>query len=209
MLIENQFTVRAPVGDLWAYLLDVERVAPCLPGAELTETLDDRSWKGRVNLKFGPVSMSFAGTVRMTERDDQAHRVVLLAKGVEQKGKGAATATVTSWLEPASSDGETIVHTSADISLTGAAAQLSRGLLPEVSKKLTQQFVDCLQASMAAEQPAATAAEQPAATATEHPATAPVPRETAGNPVAGLRLGLGALWSLITGFFRRLFRTAP
>jgi uncharacterized protein len=214
MLIENQFTVRAPVGDLWAYLLDVERVAPCLPGAELTETLDDRSWKGRVNLKFGPVSMSFAGTVRMTERDDQAHRVVLLAKGVEQKGKGAATATVTSWLEPASSDGETIVHTTADISLTGAAAQLSRGLLPEVSKKLTQQFVDCLQASMAAEQPAtaaeqpATAAEQPA-TAAEQPATSPVPQETAGKPVAGVRVGLAALWSLITAFFRRPFRRTP
>jgi uncharacterized protein len=207
MLIENQFTVRAPVGDLWAYLLDVERVAPCLPGAELTETLDDRSWKGRVNLKFGPVSMSFAGTVRMTERDDQAHRVVLLAKGVEQKGKGAATATVTSWLEPASSDGETIVHTTADISLTGAAAQLSRGLLPEVSKKLTQQFVDCLQASMAAEQPA-TAAEQPA-TAAEQPATSPVPQETAGKPVAGVRVGLAALWSLITAFFRRPFRRTP
>ena len=126
MLIENEFTVATPVDDLWAYLLDVERIAPCMPGAELTETVDDRHWKGKVNVKFGPVALSFAGTVEMTERDDEAHRAVLRAKGMEQKGKGAANATVTSWLEPAA-DGETTVKMTADIALTGAAAQLSRG----------------------------------------------------------------------------------
>ena len=118
-----------------------------MPGAELTETIDERNWKGKVNVKFGPVALSFAGTVEMTERDDAAHRAVLHAKGMEQKGKGAANATVTSWLEPAS-DGETTVKMTADITLTGAAAQLSRGLLPEISKKLTQQFADCLEATM-------------------------------------------------------------
>ncbi len=66
MLIENEFTVAAPVDDLWAYLLDVERIAPCMPGAELTETIDEQHWKGKVNVKFGPVSLSFAGTVEMT-----------------------------------------------------------------------------------------------------------------------------------------------
>src|SRR5712691_11413328 len=148
MLIENEFTVAQPVGALWAYLLDVERVARCMPGAELTETVDDRTWKGKVNAKFGPVALAFAGTVIMEERDEAAHRVVLSAKGMEQKGKGAATAKVTSWLEPA---GEaTTVKMQADITLTGTVAQLSRGLLPEVSKKLTQEFADCLQASMTA-----------------------------------------------------------
>jgi len=97
MLIENEFTVATPVDELWAFLLDVERIAPCMPGAELTETIDERSWKGKVNVKFGPVALSFAGTVEMTERDDAAHRAVLHAKGMEQKGKGAAKATVTSW----------------------------------------------------------------------------------------------------------------
>ena len=119
MLIENEFTVRTPVDELWAFLLDVERIAPCMPGAELTETVDDRNWKGKVNVKFGPVALSFAGTVAMTERDDEAHRAVLRAKGMEQKGKGAANATVTSWLEPAA-DGETTVKMTADITLTGA-----------------------------------------------------------------------------------------
>jgi carbon monoxide dehydrogenase subunit G len=136
--IENEFTVPAPIDHLWAYLLDVERIAPCMPGAELTETIDERTWKGKVNMKLGPVSLGFAGTVAMEERDDEQHRVVLHARGMEQKGKGAANAVVTSWLEPGES--ETLVKMIADIQLTGAVAQLSRGLLPEVSRKLTAQF---------------------------------------------------------------------
>ena len=152
MLIENEFTVAAPIDFLWNYLLDVEKIAPCMPGAELTEVVDDKNWKGKLNAKFGPVSMAFAGTVTIESRDDAAHRVVLSAKGMEQKGKGAANAKVTSWLEPGPSDGVTTVKMEADITLTGAAAQLSRGLLPEISKKLTQTFADCLQESMAAEQ---------------------------------------------------------
>ena len=150
MLIENEFTVSTPAEVLWATLLDVEKIAPCMPGAELTEVVDDTNWKGKLNAKFGPVSMSFAGTVTMESRDDEAHRVVLKAKGMEAKGKGAANATVTSWLEAGEGD-ETTVKMQADITLTGAAAQLSRGLLPEISKQLTQQFADCLQETMAAE----------------------------------------------------------
>ncbi|HEY7401391.1 MAG TPA: SRPBCC family protein [Actinomycetota bacterium] len=199
MLIENEFTVAEGVDALWAYLLDVERVAPCMPGAELTETVDDRTWKGKVNAKFGPVSLSFAGTVTMRERDDAAHRVVLSAKGMEQKGKGAATATVTSWLEPG--EGVTTVKMQADITLSGTVAQLSRGLLPEVSKKLTQEFADCLQASMGAAGVAAVeAGSAPAATGEESPATPPVAR-----PVGGIGLGLSAIWAVIKSFFRKLF----
>jgi len=206
MLIENEFTVATPVDALWAYLLDVERIAPCMPGAELTETIDEQHWKGKVNMKFGPVALSFAGTVEMTERDDEAHRAVLHAKGMEAKGKGAANATVTSWLEPAS-DGETTVKMTADIALTGAAAQLSRGLLPEISKKLTQQFADCLEATMNAEQ---TAAATPAPTAPGEAAEAAAPPAPASAPVAakhvgGIGLGLAAIWAMIKNFFRRLF----
>jgi len=198
MQIENEFTVAAPADALWAYLLDVEKIAPCMPGAELTDTIDDRNWKGTVHAKFGPVSLSFAGTVSMEERDDAAHRVVLKAKGMEQKGKGAANASVTSWLEPASDPGSTTVKMQADITLTGAAAQMSRGLLPEISKKLTQQFADCLQAGMAAE------AEVSGAAPTDAP-QASVASPAAAKPVGGIGLGLAALWATIVGFFRRLF----
>ncbi|MGZ8602504.1 MAG: SRPBCC family protein [Actinomycetota bacterium] len=209
MLIENEFTVATAVDDLWAYLLDVERIAPCMPGAELTETIDEQHWKGKVNVKFGPVSLSFAGTVELTERDDAAHRAVLHAKGMEAKGKGAANATVTSWLEPAA-EALTTVKMTADIALTGAAAQLSRGLLPEISKKLTQQFADCLETTINAERAAATPEAAPAggtvAEGTPAPAPAPTPAPApAAKHVGGIGLGLSAIWSLIKNFFRRLF----
>jgi uncharacterized protein len=211
MLIENEFTVAAPRDELWAYLLDVEKIAPCMPGAELTETIDERNWKGKLLAKFGPVSLSFAGSVSMTERDDEAQRVVLTAKGMEQKGKGAANATVTSWLEPGPSDDRSTVKMTADITLTGAAAQLSRGLLPEISKKLTQQFADCLQESMASESAttAAAAAEEAGgsdAAAGAQPAPAsPAPARPVAKPVGGIGLGLAAIWAIVKNFFSRLF----
>jgi uncharacterized protein len=206
MLIENEFTVAAPVEDLWAHLLDVERVAPCMPGAELTDVVDDTTWKGKVNVKFGPVALSFAGTVTIKERDDASHRIVLAAKGMEQKGKGAANASVMSWLE-AGDGGKTIVKMHADITLSGAVAQLSRGLLPEVSKKLTQEFADCLEHHMSVESAPAGDAEATAGSqAGEAPAaSAPPIGYVAAKPVGGVRLGIVALWSLVKSFFRKLF----
>ena len=208
MLIQNEFTVAAPIDFLWSYLLDVEKIAPCMPGAELTEIVDDHNWKGKLNAKFGPVSMSFAGTVTIESRDDTAHRVVLSAKGMEQKGKGAANAKVTSWLEPGPTDGVTTVKMEADITLTGAAAQLSRGLLPEISKKLTQNFADCLQESMAAEQTTREGDAAAAATAGAGAAAAPASPVVA-KPVGGIGFGIAAIWSIITNFFRKLFGLKP
>lgn len=186
MLIENEFSVAAPIDHLWAYLLDVEKIAPCMPGAELTEVIDENNWKGRMKMKFGPVAMVFAGTVTMVERDDDAHRVVLRAQGTESKGKGAASAHVTSWLEPGEGNGRsngaaTTVRMQADITLQGFVAQMSRGMLPDISARLTQQFADCLQSNMAAAEGAS-------------------PR-----PVGGLSLGFWALIRAIGRGIGRLF----
>jgi uncharacterized protein len=210
MLIEDSFTVRTPVDRLWAFIQDVEGIAPCMPGAELTEVVDDRTWKGKVHVKFGPVQMAFSGTVVMQERDDVAHRATLSAKGTEQRGKGVANAKVESWLEPAGDDGTT-VHIRSDITITGAAAQLSRGLLPEVSKVLTKQFADCLESKLNEESTAADPPPTVDATVgkTTADATAPAP----GNPaprttpqaVGGFGLGLRALWAAIKRFISRLF----
>jgi uncharacterized protein len=197
MLIENEFTVAAPLDFTWNYMLDVEKIAPCMPGAELTEVIDERNWKGKLNMKFGPVSMSFAGTVTMESRDDAAHRVVLHAKGMEQRGKGAANATVTSWMEAGATPEQTLVKMQADMTLTGAAAQMSRGLIPEISKRLTQQFADCLQESMGA----AKADSSGDSTA----AVAAAPAAVAARPVGGIGLGLSAIAALIANFFKRLF----
>ncbi|MGZ5291816.1 MAG: SRPBCC domain-containing protein, partial [Actinomycetota bacterium] len=159
---------------------------------------------GKVNMKLGPVSLSFAGTVTIEERHDEEHRVVLHARGMEQKGKGAADAKVTSWLEPGEGD-LTAVKMIADIQLTGAVAQLSRGLLPEVSRKLTAQFAECLHESMlAGEQPAT--ADTPVAEGPARAVPAPKPVAPAGaKPISGIRLGLAATWSAIARLFRRIF----
>jgi carbon monoxide dehydrogenase subunit G len=201
VLIENEFQVPASIDRAWAYLLDVEKIAPCAPGAELTEVVDDHTWKGKINLKLGPIAMSFAGTVTVAERDEANHRVVLKAQGQEQKGKGAANATVTSWLEPAGADGATIVKMQADITLTGTVAQLSRGLLPDVSARLTNQFADCLRDNLTAGErsPTPASAASPASPRPQQPPAA----------IGGIRLGLYAIVKAIGRFFGRLFGRTP
>jgi len=201
VLIENEFQVPASIDRAWAYLLDVEKIAPCAPGAELTEVVNDHTWKGKINLKLGPIAMSFAGTVTVAERDEANHRVVLKAQGQEQKGKGAANATVTSWLEPAGADGATIVKMQADITLTGTVAQLSRGLLPDVSARLTNQFADCLRDNLTAGEssPTPASAASPASPRPQQPPAA----------IGGIRLGLYAIVKAIGRFFGRLFGRTP
>lgn len=186
MRIENEFTLDVPPDRLWSSLLDVERIAPCLPGAELTEIVDDRHWKGRMNVKFGPVAMTFGGAVAMADRDDDAHRVVLEAQGRESRGKGAASATVTSWLEPTAET--TTVKMVADITLQGFVAQVARGMLPDIAARLTREFADCLRATMAS-------AAQVAAPTVSDEAPAPRPAEArdahSASPPPSERVGPG------------------
>jgi uncharacterized protein len=211
MLIENSFEVPAPIDHVWNYMLDVEKVVVCMPGAQLTETIDENHYKGKVTVKLGPVSLSFAGKVSMEERDDTAHRVVLKGSGMEQRGKGAASATVTSTLEEIP-DG-TRVNVVQDLKVQGQAAQFSRGMMQDVTTKLTKQFADCLKANIAAErEPAAVASdEEPsghgpsvAAAGAAGTGARPAPR-TAAKPIGGLRLGLSAMFSAIARFFKRWF----
>jgi carbon monoxide dehydrogenase subunit G len=194
MLIENTFDVPAPVETVWAYLLDVGKVVPCMPGAELTETIDERNFKGKLVVKLGPVTMSWNGRVTMEEPDEGAHRVVLKAKGMEQRGKGSASATVTSTLSAV--DGGTRVDVVQDVNIQGQAAQFGRGMMQDVSAKLTKKFADCLQANISAEEQAKTGGAREAAV-----------RRVEATPPGGIRLGLGALAAAIGRFFRRLFRS--
>ncbi len=182
MKLENSFVVPGASDQVWTFMLDVERVVPCMPGAEITETVDERTWKGRVSVKLGPVSLSFAGTVVREETDEAARRVVLNAKGSEARGKGTAAATITSQLEPA--DGGTRVGIVTDLSLSGPVAQYGRGLIVDVSKRFTDQFADCL-----ASQISAAGAE------------GAVPPPAAAKPISGLRLGLWALFRAVGRLF--------
>ena len=190
MRIDNEFEVRAPIDLVWRYMLDVEKVAPCVPGAQLTEFVDDHTWKGKVTIKMGPVSLSFVGTVTIQERDDQNHRVALKAEGREQRGKGAANATSTSVLTPAES-GATKVTIQTDLTITGAVAQYGRGMIGDVSQRLTQQFADCLQANIAAESTeaegaAGTTGGVPAVGDRLEPDTLPSPEGGAVQPASGV-----------------------
>ena len=212
MQFENGFVVAAPVDQVWDYLLDVERIAPCAPGAELTEVVDDKTWKGQVNVKVGPVAMSFAGTVTLLERDDAGHRAVLKAEGRERSGRGAASAMVTSRLEEAESG--TKVSISTDLTISGAAAQYGRGMIPDVSKRLTREFAECLQASIGGQSAArerstgsdaGSSEEQNPGSAGDPSSPAGVSMPVAAKPIKGFRLALWALWRTIVRAFKRLF----
>ncbi|HWO58813.1 MAG TPA: SRPBCC family protein, partial [Umezawaea sp.] len=140
MLITSDFEVPAPVDRVWAYLLDVPRMAPNLPGTELTEVVDEDNFRGRVSVRMGPVSLRFGGTARIVERDEAGRKVVLDATGAEEKGKGQAALKLTATLV-GTSDG-TLVKVVQDLQVSGAAAQYGRGMITDVTTVLLSRFAD-------------------------------------------------------------------
>jgi len=142
MELTNSFTVSVPVEDAWAVLTDVERIAPCLPGAQLQEIEGDE-YRGIVKVKVGPITAQYKGKAIFLEKDDVAHKAVLEASGRDTRGQGNANATITAVLEPAGEGTEVTVTT--DLTVTGKVAQFGRGVLADVSTKLLGQFVDNLE----------------------------------------------------------------
>ena len=175
MELEHSFTVPVPADQAWDVLLDVERVAPCMPGATL-DSVDGDEIKGKIKVKLGPVSMTYAGTARFTERDRDAGVVTLEASGKETRGAGTAAATIRSELHGQGGQTEVTVHTS--LNVTGRPAQFGRGMMADVSAKLIGVFASNLADMLAtgngsAPQPAVPG---PAVQATAH--AAPVPTAT-------------------------------
>ena len=157
MELEHSFTVPVPEERAWDVLLDVERVAPCMPGATLDSVAGDEV-KGRIKVKVGPIQMTYAGTARFTERDPDAHVITLEATGKETRGAGTASATVRSTLAGEGDQTHVIVHTS--LNVTGKPAQFGRGVMAEVGGRLIGIFANNLAAMLAAEPAAAAAAEE-------------------------------------------------
>jgi uncharacterized protein len=142
MKLENEFRVDVPVDEAWRVLLDVERIAPCMPGAQLQEVEGDE-YRGIVKVKVGPITAQYKGVARITESDDINHRAVILAEGRDTRGQGNASATATAVLQP---DGDgTRVRIDSDVTITGKVAQFGRGVIADVSAKLLDQFVACLE----------------------------------------------------------------
>ncbi|MFE7173151.1 SRPBCC family protein [Streptomyces sp. NPDC057616] len=141
MELHHEFTVPVPVDDAWGTLLDIERVAPCMPGATVQE-YDGKTVTGSVKVKVGPVTVTYKGTAVFDEQDEAAHRMVLTASGRETRGQGTARARVTATM--AERDGGTTVSVQTDLTVTGRPAQFGRGVMAEVGDRIIGQFADCL-----------------------------------------------------------------
>lgn len=186
MLIRNDFEVAQPVEKVWAFFGDIPHVARCLPGAELTDSLGEDKYAGRVAVRMGPVRLQFAGTAEITERDQAVHRLVANAAGAEEKGRGQASMVITATLQPAGRG--TRIGVTQDLQLAGAAAQYGRGMISDVTAVLMRDFSANLAAAIAAVERG------------EDPALA-----TAGREASGLAIGLAATRMALMRVFRRFF----
>jgi carbon monoxide dehydrogenase subunit G len=167
MELSNEFEVAMPVDDAWAVLTDIEKIAPCMPGAELRE-VEGEEFRGVVKVKVGPITASYKGVARFEELDVKAHKAVLKAEGRETRGQGNATALITATLSPSAKG--TKVEVATDLAITGKVAQFGRGVLADVSGKLLDQFVHNLETTVLAvpdapDSPPAAAAADDAKTA--------------------------------------------
>ena len=153
MQLEHAFSVPVDVDHAWAVLLDIERIAPCMPGAAL-DTVDGDEFTGSVKVRLGPIGLTYKGRARFVEKDEVAHRAVIDAQGKDARGNGTAAAKVTAALHP--QDSGTRVEVSTELAITGKPAQFGRGVMADVGNKLIGQFADCLAGKLAeVDEPAA------------------------------------------------------
>ncbi|MCY3577692.1 MAG: SRPBCC family protein [bacterium] len=210
--MSNEIEVNASASDVWAAFNDVERIAPCLPGAQLTE-IEGEEYRGVVKVKVGPVNAQYKGKATFTERDQDAMKVVILAEGRETRGQGNASATITATVE-ALGDDRTKVGVNTDLKITGKVAQIGRNLIPDVSAKIMDQFADNLE-SMLSDSSSDDASSESDASADDsgvRSVSSPEPEavdllDVAGppaakkfGPIAGL---IAALWIIRRIFKRR------
>ena len=183
MDLNHSFTVNVPIDDAWRILTDVERIAPCLPGAQLQEIEGD-TYRGAVKVKVGPIQAQFKGAANFIERDEVAHHIVLKGEGRDIGGKGNASAIITADLT-AVTDSSTSVVVNTDLSITGKVAQFGRGTMADISNKLLAQFVENLNV-LIAEQPATSSestAPAPAEAEVVPTTQTPAPEAAASEPV--------------------------
>ena len=191
MEINNNFEVPLPPKDAWKTLMDIPRIAPCMPGAELTGVLDKDTYNGKVSVRLGPVSLTFAGQVKFTDIDEAGYSARVKAQGKDSKGRGGANANVDFHLEPSPLGTRVLVKT--DLTLSGAVAQYGRasGMIQDVAQQLIGQFANNLKAQLAASQPAA--------------GDTPPKAQPQSKPISGFAL----IFSVLANALRRLFGGKP
>ena len=206
MNLEQSFEVRAPVERVWETLIDVERVAPCLPGAEITEAGEDGSYRGTFSVRLGPTTAAYRGELNMEELDESSRRVVMRAGGQDKRGQGSAKATIVSTMR---AEGElTHVEVETDFTITGRLARFGRGgMIQDISNRLLREFADCVQQRIEAPPAAepgvidAVLAATPEGAAAAPPVAGGADAPTTAQPIGGFSLFFRALLDRI----RRLF----
>jgi carbon monoxide dehydrogenase subunit G len=187
MEFDDSFDVPLPPPKAWALLMDIPRIAPCMPGAELTEIVDPQNFKGKIAVRLGPVALTFEGRVAFEGVDDVNHTARVKAQGSDAKGRGAANATALFRIEPAAAGAKVLIHT--DLTLSGAVAQYGRGagMIQATAVQLVGQFAGNLRAKLA----------QSDGDASHNASLAP----SAAKPISGLMLLVGVIWSRLAGLF--------
>jgi uncharacterized protein len=213
MKLEHSFQVAAPLDRVWEALIDVERVAPCLPGAEITEAGEDGTYRGTFTVRLGPTTAAYRGELAMQEVDAEAHRAVMRASGQDKRGQGSAKATIVSKMREEA--GSTTVEVETDFTITGRLARFGRGgMIQDVSNRLLRDFSYCLQKTIEASEatPEAAASEPggeglpgqaPPESASGAATSAAAPPARRAKPVSGFSLLFRALVDRIRRAFRR------
>src|SRR5271170_3245993 len=193
MEFDNSFDVPLPPAKAWALLMDIPRIAPCMPGAELTEIVDPQNFKGRISVRLGPVALAFAGRVEFDGVDAVNHTARVKAQGSDAKGRGGANAAATFRIEPAGTGSKVLIHS--DLMLSGAVAQYGRGagMIEATAGQIIGQFADNLRAQLAKTPPIPEGALPTTASPTLAPLAAP--------PISGLSLIAGVIWSKLVALF--------
>ena len=208
MQLENSFTVGAPPSRVFAYLLDVNKIVGCVPGAELSEVVDPTTFKGKVKIKVGPITVAYSGTARIMNRDDANHAATLEAEGRETTGPGSARASARMTVE---ADGSgSLVKIVTDYNVAGRVAQFGRGVMEDVSRRIVNDMAACIKTNVEAAEPGAggggSAGEKASPTG---PGAAPVagaaPVTSAApataKPVNAFGLLFSVLWARLRGAF--------
>jgi len=202
MQLENSFSVNAPPDQVFAYLLEVNKVVGCVPGAELSEVVDPNTFKGKVKVKVGPITVAYNGTATIADRNDVERSANLVAEGRETTGPGSARAKATMKVD---ADGAgSIVKIMTDYSVAGRVAQFGRGVMEDVSRRIVNDMAACIKANLEATQVASEApggAVSGSGSASPGAGTATAPAATTAKPVNALALLFSVLWARLKGLF--------
>jgi uncharacterized protein len=195
MQLENSFQVGAPPDRVFDYLLDINKVVGCVPGAELSEVVDPTTFKGKVKVKVGPITVAYNGTARISDRNDAERTATLSAEGRETTGQGTAKATAQMKVDAA--DGGSTVTIVTDYHVAGRVAQFGRGVMQDVSRRMVNEMATCIKANLEAAPPPANPGDAMASGSDP----APAPRAEAARQISAF----GILWDLLVMRVQRLF----